>query len=136
MAIKVRIGLLILAAVLLSVFSISASAKPQISDDQPLTIASAPLDSLGYRCAITNVSDTTLDVEIAVVDHMGDVVDTIYPLTATMDPGRIYFSGGTMSPHEWRRCTVSWVGQPGDLRASFCAWQDGLAVDIVCLDLW
>jgi hypothetical protein len=141
---KANITLLTLAAFLLLGFSIAANAAPPWLADKPQFIASAPLMSWAYRCAVTNHADVDVEYELDVLDHMGESIlqPPEDPVTTTIAAGRTLFVGGFTAEEDagLRYCTVRWVGQSGDLRASFCTWQDATDYQLegfgtVCLDL-
>jgi hypothetical protein len=83
------------------------------------------------------MSDGILDVTIAVLNDSGDPVnDVLYPTTIPVDPGQTISVGLALPDPEWLRCTLTWVGQTGDLRASSCAWRNLDQADVACLELW
>ena len=109
-----KFALLTLAAFFVLGFSITATAaKP----DKDQTLTGAPLFGDGVYCVVANTTEEAIAVHWDIYLSDGSkVVDVGW----TVDAHTILGTGGTYTA---AYCVVSWSGQKGDLRGTFCAEQ-------------
>jgi hypothetical protein len=121
-----KITLLALAAFLVLGFSITVNAgKPT----QNQTMMSAPLHgNLLFTCVATNLTDRAMSAEFHYINESG--VDYGSGCPEDCDPAdKISIAAGETGKTSWlavastgeiAHCVINWVGDPNDLRASFC----------------
>ena len=130
-----KIALLTLAAVLLLGFTITTNAAPPWLEDREQLIVSAPLWGDYSTCMVTNTTDSTIDVIFTIIDHGGGIWDSI---ALSVHPGYYPREFDYEAPPaiHLHMCKVSWLGQPGDIRASYCRYSDAsFTYDAACVEL-
>ncbi len=95
-------------------FTITANAGKPLADQ---TLVTPALPGSFIQCSVVNVSDRTIDFELAVVDIFDDG-DRI-PLTLSFAPGEIH-SGWSGSDITVAYCVFRWVGEADDLLVTVC----------------
>lgn len=96
-----------------------------------VTLSTSPLrvvSSDHALCNATNVSGTTLTVEIAQVDGSGE---TVFSLGDVLPPGTSTGFGAGSQPTTLMRCQFTFVGFADDVRANMTVSQDTETVDVV-----
>jgi len=128
-----KITLLALAAFLVLGFLITANAAPPWLEDREQSLVSAPLWGNFSTCNVTNISDRTIQVTFTVTDTGGrEESDGPYPLSpGGMGAAPFNLEGSV------HICEISWLGQPGDVRAAYCRYSDvSHTYDPACIELY
>jgi len=129
MANKFRYTLPVLAAFLFMGLSITANAA-KVKPIREHTIKSAPLDGAYHECSAVN--DTQENLVINISFHNRGLVSVNQ---VEMWPEETLTHQDSNDNRQF--CVVSWVGLPGDVRASYCTWQEELKTgNKVCLELY
>jgi len=111
-----KIALLAQAAFLVLGFSVTANAAPPWLTDQEQVIYSAPLAGKYAECMVTNTTDRTIEVSFEFADSGGGTWPSGSFFLVPGFPGVTPFL--SLSHVFVHFCKVSWLGQPGEIRAS------------------
>jgi hypothetical protein len=107
--------------------SITVNAAKPIREQ---TIKSAPLAGAFHECLAMNDTQDNLVVSMS-FHHLRTLIAIqieLFPEETLDLPQK---GGGD------RYCVVSWVGQPDDVRASYCTWEDeAKTVNKACIELY
>ena len=128
-----KFTLLTLAAFLLLGFSVMVNAEPPWLADKEQVIISAPLLGTNFHCLPFNMSNSPIQFTTHFIDLNG--VD--HSFSETIAPGETWWD-------QWDNklvltivhCEISWTGQPGDFKASFCSIDVASYTDAVCFELF
>ena len=124
-----KIVLLTMAAFLVLGFSVTAYAdKP----DKPQVMRSAAIPGYWHNCNATNIADREIFVTWKLLSESGFEQDDKTEWIPAGETYSLVRITGTFS-----RCVISWVGQPGEIRGSFCSYYANNPANIgACLDLF
>lgn len=135
-------ALLLLAAFFVFGFSIVANAAPKA---KPQVITSAPTMADLAWCMVNNTTDASIDAAITIVwqenigGAPGEIVFEEYQQSIPAREIMPQYSTVTEGPGIYVYCTVSWVGNPGDLRGNMCGYNYVVTTDLgimMCVDLY
>jgi hypothetical protein len=120
-----KITLLALAVFLVLGFSITANAGNPWLKDKEQTITSAPLRGLAVVCRAVNITDETILVDFNLYYTAFAPVPASIPDVelAPKEAEGWYVTATTITEPTSMFCTVSWEGQPGDVKGSICAFE-------------
>jgi hypothetical protein len=123
------IRIVFFSTLVMTSFSVSAGKPPSSN-----SLSSPPIFGSSWWCVAANQTDHTITLTIKFRDAVGTVVDSqTYGTPTGWSPGSFYT--GTY-PDDAIRCEVEWEGQPDDVRASVCSFnQQDYTDGIGCFEL-
>jgi len=127
---KIKITPALLVAIISVFFSITANAAKPISNHM---IVSPALKGGGFSCIVTNLTANTLPIIIERTRYDASVSVATHFEPSAWRAIDLFWSG--VDINDMYYCSVTWAGQPGDVKATFCRYDDVYPNGMTCQPL-